>query len=802
MRRIQSSLSAFLCLVLLLGLLSPPALAAGGSSPEAGCTRAGLAELIYANESLKGLIGSDTSDAGFADIRECTDDQKNAINALANAGVLSGTSETTFDPDGTVTRAEAVVVIWRAAGCKSNPTPVAEMPYSDITGTEWYAPAVLSLTAAGIIRGQKDGQFDANGLATEAMVVALLARFSASEGHTPVDTAGWSTGVTRLEMLMAAYENYKDSPVLQAAAEAGRETAYADIAACTAEEQEAVQFFTKLGVVSGYNPDNEGGVHKFGPDAAASNLQIAMFLMRCAQLDEAAQGDAAQAENQSLTMMSAAPEAQDDPLQDRVEAAFGFLTQQGVDVTAAKANPHAPGLTGDVSAWNEALVPEAPSFSPAGGSFTGSQTVTISADEGSALYYTTDGSAPTTASTLYTAPLTVSATTTVRAIAVKNNLVSAVAGATYTAGGSDSGSSGGSGSTTTTTERNPDGSTTTTTTNHATGTVTETTRYPDGSREVVETRRDGTVTTTAIDADGNRTETVERPDGSAAITVDRADGSGSVTTVDEAGRTTVRVSLPARAVDGAGAAAVTLPMPAVGAGTDCDGAPAVTVSLPGGAVPVEIPVVAPAVSTVAVLVRTDGSQEILRTGVTTANGVAVTLRDGDTVRIVDNAKSFDDVPAGHWAAEAIAFTASRELFSGTGTAAFSPEAAMSRAMIVTVLARLEGVDTAGGEPWYATGRQWAMEAGISDGTNMAEPLTREQLAAMLWRYAGQPAAASALTGYTDAGSVSAYAADAMAWAVEQGLIGGTAPGLLRPQAPATRAQVATILMRFCQSRTA
>ena len=140
MRRIQSSLSAFLCLVLLLGLLSPPAVAAGGSSQETGCTRAGLAELIYANESLKGLIGSDTSDAGFMDVSACTDDQKNAINALANAGVLSGTSETTFGPDGTVTRAEAVVVIWRAAGCKSNPDPVEEMPYSDVTGTEWYAP--------------------------------------------------------------------------------------------------------------------------------------------------------------------------------------------------------------------------------------------------------------------------------------------------------------------------------------------------------------------------------------------------------------------------------------------------------------------------------------------------------------------------------------------------------------------------------------------------------------------------------------------------------------------------------------
>ena len=118
--------------------------------------------------------------------------------------------------------------------------------------------------------------------------------------------------------------------------------------------------------------------------------------------------------------------------------------------------------------------------------------------------------------------------------------------------------------------------------------------------------------------------------------------------------------------------------------------------------------------------------------------------------------------------------------------------------IIHLLARLEGVDTSASEPWYQIGRQWAMENGISDGTNMDNPLTREQLATMLWRYAGEPAASS-LSGYTDVAGVSDWASQAMAWCVEQGIIGGTTATTLSPQTQATRAQVATILMRFVES---
>ena len=120
---------------------------------------------------------------------------------------------------------------------------------------------------------------------------------------------------------------------------------------------------------------------------------------------------------------------------------------------------------------------------------------------------------------------------------------------------------------------------------------------------------------------------------------------------------------------------------------------------------------------------------------------------------------------------------------------------MSRAMIVTVLARLEGVDTATGSTWYEAGRQWAMEQGISDGSNMEGNLTREQIATMLYRYAGSPAVSGTITGFTDGDSVSSWATDAMIWAVDNGIIVGS-NGSINAQGLTTRAQVAAMLKRF------
>ena len=114
-----------------------------------------------------------------------------------------------------------------------------------------------------------------------------------------------------------------------------------------------------------------------------------------------------------------------------------------------------------------------------------------------------------------------------------------------------------------------------------------------------------------------------------------------------------------------------------------------------------------------------------------------------------------------------------------------------------MLARLEGVDTSKGSTWYEAGRQWSMENGVSDGTNMEGSLTREQLATMLYRYAGSPAVSGTITGFADVASVSDWALDAMTWAVENGIITGS-NGKLNPQSNATRAEVAAMLMRFIQ----
>ena len=167
-----------------------------------------------------------------------------------------------------------------------------------------------------------------------------------------------------------------------------------------------------------------------------------------------------------------------------------------------------------------------------------------------------------------------------------------------------------------------------------------------------------------------------------------------------------------------------------------------------------------------------------------------------------DASKFVDVSKNNWYFDAVQYVLENGLMNGTSANEFSPNADTTRGMIVTILARLDGVDTSGSSPWYAAGRTWAMNNGISDGTNMEGKITREQLAAMLYRYAklkGYDVSASAdISTYTDASSVSSWATDAMRWAVGAGLINGRTATTLAPQGNAARAEVAAILMRFAQ----
>ena len=160
-------------------------------------------------------------------------------------------------------------------------------------------------------------------------------------------------------------------------------------------------------------------------------------------------------------------------------------------------------------------------------------------------------------------------------------------------------------------------------------------------------------------------------------------------------------------------------------------------------------------------------------------------------------KTFVDVDKSDWFADAVAYVTDKGLMNGTGSDTFSPNASTTRGMLMTVLARYAGENTTGSTPWYQKGMNWAKAKGVSDGTNPNADITREQLVTMMYRYAGSPKADGKLDSFSDAASVSTYAADAMQWAVANGIVNGS-NGKLNPKNNATRAEVAAILMRFCE----
>ena len=243
---------------------------------------------------------------------------------------------------------------------------------------------------------------------------------------------------------------------------------------------------------------------------------------------------------------------------------------------------------------------------------------------------------------------------------------------------------------------------------------------------------------------------------------------------------------------------VELPIPPVPAASSSRQAEELEITIPKNTtVKVEIPVRNVTPGTVVVIVHADGTEEIVRTSIVTKNGVALELTSSATVKVYDNSKFFSDVPAANWASDAVAFASSRELFNGTGANTFSPNAPMTRQMLMTVLARLDGTDTSGNA--YAKGMEWAIRNGVSNGSDPEGKITREQLATMLWRYAGSPSVSGRMTGFVDADQISGYAEDAMLWATKAGIIGGKGNGQLDPKGYATRAEVAAMLMRYCNT---
>ena len=159
---------------------------------------------------------------------------------------------------------------------------------------------------------------------------------------------------------------------------------------------------------------------------------------------------------------------------------------------------------------------------------------------------------------------------------------------------------------------------------------------------------------------------------------------------------------------------------------------------------------------------------------------------------------FTDVSVNAWYYEAVKYVYENGIMNGMDRYSFQPNGTLTRAMIWTMLARFDGVDTEGGNSWYAKAQEWATAAGVSDGENPTGEVTREQLVTMLWRYAGSPTYTADLSGYVDTADISSWAGQAMCWAVATGVIEGDENSALTPKASTTRAQAAAMLMRFIE----
>lgn len=237
-----------------------------------------------------------------------------------------------------------------------------------------------------------------------------------------------------------------------------------------------------------------------------------------------------------------------------------------------------------------------------------------------------------------------------------------------------------------------------------------------------------------------------------------------------------------------------------------------TVRKVSGGVTMTIPMDNPTPGTVAVLVNADGTRQVIRRSVANETGVTVPLDGSARLVTEDNAKTFTDVPPTNWAADAVAFVSGHELFNGTAPDIFSPDVPMTRGMLVTVLHNLENnprrtspnsfSDVPSGA-WYANAVAWAVDAGIVSGYGNGQfgaedRVTREQMAVMLWRYAGSPASAGSMSDFHDAGQSDEYASEALRWAAENGIIHGKNGNLLDPKGRATRAEVAQMLKNFLE----
>ena len=324
---------------------------------------------------------------------------------------------------------------------------------------------------------------------------------------------------------------------------------------------------------------------------------------------------------------------------------------------------------------------------------------------------------------------------------------------------------------------------------------TETKNNTDGSTTKTETRRDGSVTQTTTGKDGSVSKTETKKDGSSVTENKAADGSTGTVKTDKNGQTEAAAKVSGKAVEDAkkNGEAVKVPVE-VEATRNSSTAPTVSIELPKGAgeTKVEIPVSNVTPGTVAVLVHLDGTEEILKDSIPTEDGIQLTVDGNATVKIVDNSKGFIDTQD-HWAEDEIDFVSARGLVNGMSATIYAPNASTTRAQLWTILARQNGADLTGGNTWYEKAQNWAKDKGVSDGANPNAAINRAQMVTMLWRAVGQPTAGGTAN-FTDVPTDSYYA-QAVAWAVENGITTGVGNGHFDPTSTCTRAQIAAFLAR-------
>ena len=244
-----------------------------------------------------------------------------------------------------------------------------------------------------------------------------------------------------------------------------------------------------------------------------------------------------------------------------------------------------------------------------------------------------------------------------------------------------------------------------------------------------------------------------------------------------------------------------------------DGTTTLNVTVDGESVDAKVKVELPAADEgqVLVIVNADGTETVVKKSLVEDGKAYAEIPAGATIKVVEGESiEFGDVADSAWYAEAVEFVASHELFQGTDNG-FEPETTMNRAMLAMVLYRLEDATATGNsnfpdvsdDAWYAEAVAWASETGIVNGTGKGfepnAPVTREQIATMLYRYANviglDTGTRGELSSFPDGGETSDWAQDAMAWAVSVGLFQGDDTGALNPKGDATRAQVATLFER-------